>query len=121
MNIALWIVQVLLGALFIFAGGYKLILPLDELVRASGMPGWFILFISVAELLGGIGLLLPALTGIKPWLTPLAAAGLTIIMIGATVVSLPQGMGALMPAVTGALCAFVAYGRGLVVPHRARA
>jgi hypothetical protein len=120
MKVALWIVQVLLGGLFIFAGGYKLILPLEELVKASGMPGWFILFISVAELLGGIGLLLPGLTGIKPWLTPLAAAGLVIIMIGATVVSLPQGLGALMPAVTGLLCAFVAYGRSSVAPHRAR-
>jgi uncharacterized membrane protein YphA (DoxX/SURF4 family) len=119
-NIALWIVQVLLGGLFIFAGGFKLTLPTEELVQASGMPGWFILFISVVELLGGIGLLVPALTGIKPWLTPLAAAGLAVIMIGATVVSLPQGIGALMPAVIGALCAFVAYGRVRVAPHRAR-
>ena len=121
MNIALWIVQVLLAGLFIFAGGFKLMLPIDELVKQSGMSAWFIRFISIAELLGGIGLLLPGLTGIKPWLTPLAAAGLVVIMIGATVVSVPAGpMAALMPFVTGVLCAFVAYGRGRVVPHRAR-
>jgi hypothetical protein len=120
MNVALWIVQVLLGALFIFGGGFKLTLPVEELVKATGMPGWFMVFISIAELLGGIGLLVPALTGIMPGLTPLAAAGLVIIMIGATIVSLPQGLGALMPLVTGLLAAFVAYGRWRLAPHRAR-
>ena len=73
---ALWVVQMLLGALFVFAGVVKLMMPLESLVKEVGMPGWFILFISVAELLGGIGLVLPALLRIKPGLTPLAAAGL---------------------------------------------
>ena len=116
MNIALWIVQVLLAGLFLFGGGVKLMMPIAELTQQTGMPAWFIRFISIAELLGGLGILLPALLRIKPGLTPLAAAGLVIIMIGATVISLPQGVTALMPAVTGLLAAFVAYGRWRLVP-----
>jgi hypothetical protein len=120
-NVALWIVQVLLGGLFIFGGVAKLLMPVDELVKATGLSGSFMRFISVAELLGGLGLILPGALGIKPGLTPLAAAGLFIIMIGATVISMPQGIGALMPALTGVLAALVAYGRWQVLPHRARA
>jgi uncharacterized membrane protein YphA (DoxX/SURF4 family) len=114
---ALWVVQVLLGALFVFAGVMKLMMPLESLVKEVGMPGWFILFISVAELLGGLGLILPALLRIKPSLTPLAAAGLVVIMIGAVVLSFPKGPAAwVMPLVVGILAAFVAYGRWRVAP-----
>ena len=116
MNIALWIIQALLAALFLLAGGTKLILPIDEMTRQMpiALPGWFLRFIGAAELLGGLGLVLPWLTGIKPKLTPLAAAGLVIIMIGATVLTLMTGeiLMALFPLVVGILCAFVAYGRG---------
>src|SRR6266536_39236 len=80
MNRALWIVQGLLAPLFLFAGGAKLAMPLDELAAQTGLPGPFIVFISVAELLGAIGLILPGLLRIRPGLTPLAAAGLVIIM-----------------------------------------
>jgi len=86
LSIVLWIVQVLLALLFIFAGGMKLVMPLEKLAGPPGsvvLPGAFVRFIGVAELLGGIGLVLPALLRIKPGLTPLAAAGLVIIMIGA--------------------------------------
>ena len=71
----------------------------------------------MAETLGGIGLILPALLRIKPVLTPLAAAGLTIIMVGATVISAKGGLkAALFPLVAGLLAAFVAYGRWRLWP-----
>ena len=115
MNIALWIIQGLLAALFLFAGGMKLIMPIEEMTKQMAMPGWFLRFIGVAELFGGFGLVLPWWLHIKPMLTPLAAAGLVIVMIGAVVVTLMAGGGvtALMPAVVGILLAFVAYKRGI--------
>jgi uncharacterized membrane protein YphA (DoxX/SURF4 family) len=116
MNIALWIIQALLAALFVFAGATKLIMSIEEMTQQMpiALPGWFLRFIGVAELLGGLGLVFPWLTGIQPKLTPLAAAGLVIIMIGATVLTLMTGeiAMALFPLVVGILCAFVAYGRG---------
>ena len=113
MNVALWIVQGLLAALFLFAGGAKLVLPLDQMAGPVALPGWFLRFLGVAEVLGALGLVLPGLLRIRPGLTPLAAAGLVIIMIGATVVTLAGGMVAvaLMNLVVALLAAFVAYGR----------
>jgi hypothetical protein len=113
MNYALWIVQTLLAAIFLFSGGTKLILPLEELTGQMPLPGLFVRFIGVAEVLGAIGLILPWLLRIRPGLTPLAAVGLVIIMIGATVLTLAGGDGALalIPLVVGLLSAFVAYGR----------
>jgi hypothetical protein len=124
MNIALWIIQGLLGALFSFAGGMKLITPIEEMTQQIAMPGWFLRFIGVAELFGAVGLILPWLLRIRPLLTPLAGAGLTVIMIGATVLTLIMGdiPMALIPLVTGLLCVFVAYGRWrLTPPARAQA
>jgi len=120
MNVALWIIQVLLAALFLFAGGMKLVLPLDKLTGPVAIPGWFLRFIGVVEVLGAIGLILPALLRIRPGLTPLAAAGLVIIMIGATVIGLATGdvMMVLIPLLIGLLAAFVAYGRWRVAPLR---
>ena len=85
MNVALWIVQALLALLFLFAGGMKLVMPIEELTKQMplALPGWFIRFIGVVEVLGALGLILPWLTGIRPGLTPLAAAGLVILMAGA--------------------------------------
>jgi uncharacterized membrane protein YphA (DoxX/SURF4 family) len=113
MNIALWIVQGLLALLFLFAGGTKLVLPIAEMTRDIAMPGAFLRFIGVAEVLGGLGLVLPGLTGIRPGLTPLAAAGLAIIMVGATVISFAVGgvAGALLPLAVGLALGFVIYGR----------
>ena len=113
MNVALWIVQGLLAALFLFAGGAKLVLPLDQMAGPVALPGWFLRFLGVAEVLGAFGLVLPGLLRIRPGLTPLAAAGLVIIMIGAMVVTLVGGMVAvaLMNLVVALLAAFVAYGR----------
>src|SRR2546429_8756631 len=91
MTYALWIVQGLLAALFLFAGGMKLVLPLDKLTGPFPLPGWFIRFIGVCEVLGALGLVVPGLFRIRRGLTPLAAAGLVIIMIGATVITLIGG------------------------------
>lgn len=112
-NIVLWILQVLLALLFLFAGGTKLVLPIEEMTKDVAMPGWFLRFIGVAEVLGGLGLILPGLTGIRPGLTPLAAAGLVVIMIGATALSFATGgpATALIPLVCGLLLAFIGYER----------
>jgi uncharacterized membrane protein YphA (DoxX/SURF4 family) len=121
MNVALWIVQVLLAAEFIFSGVMKFVTPVEEMTRQMAMPGWFLHFIGAAEVLGGLGLILPGLFGIRPGLAPLAAAGLVVIMIGATVVTLMIGGGimVLIPFVTGVLAAFVAYGRWRILPYAA--
>jgi hypothetical protein len=113
MNVALWIVQGLLAALFLFAGGTKLVLPIEEMTKQMPMPGWFLRFIGVAEVLGALGLVLPWLLQIRPGLTPLAAAGLMIIMIGATVITILTGdtAMAMFPLLVGIFCVFVVYGR----------
>ena len=118
MNTVLWIIQVLLALLFLFTGVIKLILPIEEMTKQMAMPGLFLRFLGVAEVLGGLGLILPGLFRIKTWLTPLAAALLTIIVIGATVLTLMVGGGAtaLLPLVTTLLTAFVAYGRWRIAP-----
>ena len=113
MNIVLWIVQALLAALFLFAGGVKLVLPAEALVGPVPLPILFLRFIGVCEVLGAVGLILPGLLRIKTGLVPLAASGLVIIMIGATVITLMGGMvaTALIPLTVGILSAFVAYRR----------
>ena len=82
------------------------------------LSGLFLRFIAVCEVLGAIGVVRPALLRKWPGLTPLAAAGLIIIMIGATVLTLMMGQGlvALFPFVVGLLAVFVAYGRWKLVP-----
>ena len=117
---ALWIVQGLLAVLFLFAGGMKLILPLEKLTGPIPVPGLFMRFIGVAEVLGALGLILPGLLRIRPGLTPLAAAGLVIIMIGAIAVTLRGGdlVAAMISLVVDLLAAFVAYGRWRLTPHR---
>ena len=119
MTYALWIVQGLLALIFLFAGGMKLVLPLEVLTVQMPMPGLFVRFIGVAEALGAIGLILPGLLRIRPGLTPLAAAGLVLIMLGATVLTLTGDdvAQALIPLVVGLLAAFVAYGRWRLAPH----
>ena len=123
MTYALWIVQSLLALLFLFAGGMKLVLPLEQLAGPITLPGPLLRFIGVAEVLGGLGLILPGLLRIRPGLTPLAAAGLVIIMLGAIVLTLVAGLVAvaLISLVVGLLAAFVAYGRWRLAPHPGRA
>jgi len=112
-NRTLWIIQGLLAALFLFGGVTKLVMPIEVLTQQSHLPGWFLRFIGVAEVAGALGLILPGITHIRPRLTSLAAAGLVIIMIGATVVTVAGGAiaPALFPAIVGVLLGFVAYGR----------
>ncbi|HXV78383.1 MAG TPA: DoxX family protein [Candidatus Binatia bacterium] len=122
MNVALWIVQVLLALLFFFTGGMKLLMPVEEMTQQIPMPGWFLRFIGVCEVLGAFGLILPWLLRIRPGLTPLAAAGLVIVMIGAVAVTLASGevASALIPLVVGILAAFVACGRWRLSPLSAK-
>lgn len=122
MNTVLWIVQGLLAALFLFGGVMKLVMPLEQMQGPVPLPGLFLRFIGVVETLGGLGLILPGLLRIRPGLTPLAAAGLVIIMIGATVIGLKTGdVGmTLIPFVVGLFAAFVAYGRWRLAPIQGR-
>jgi hypothetical protein len=113
MNVLLWIIQGLLALLFLFAGGMKLVLPVEAMSGPVSLPGPFLRFIGVAEVLGAIGLILPWLLQIRPALTPLAAAGLVIIMTGATWLTALGGTVAptLVPLFVGLLLACIAYGR----------
>jgi hypothetical protein len=119
MDRALWIVQWALALLFLWAGGMKLVLPLEQLAGPVALPGSFLRFIGIAEALGAIGLIVPGLLRIQTFLVPLAAVGLVIIMIGATVITLAGGTVALalIPLVVGFLALFVAYGRWRLAPH----
>jgi hypothetical protein len=121
LSVVLWVLQGLLGVLFALASGLpKLILPLDTLPMPIPLPEPFLRFIGVAEVLGGLGLILPGLLRIRPGLTPLAAAGLVLVTIGATVYQLAAGQpeSAVFAVVLGLLAAFVAYGRWRLAPHR---
>ena len=116
MNIVLWIIQILLALLFLFAGITKLfpIIPMPPPPPNMWMPPmWFLKFIGLCELLGALGLVLPGLFRRQQYLTVWAAIGLTIIMIGAVVVSvMTMGVAAgVTPLIVGLLCVFVAYGR----------
>ncbi len=119
LHYTLWTFQVLLALLFLFAGIMKLVTPAEKLAAlAPQFSVNFMRFIGVVETLGGLGMVLPGLLKIKTGLTPLAAAGLVIVMIGAVVVSY-QTMGVkgvAVPLVTGIVAAFVAYGRWRLVP-----
>lgn len=111
--VLLWIVQGLLAALFLFAGGMKLVMPIAAMTKEIALPGPFLRFIGVAEIAGALGLVLPGLLRTRPLLTPLAAAGLVVIMIGAASLTLVSGgaAAALVPMFVGVLCASVVYGR----------
>jgi uncharacterized membrane protein YphA (DoxX/SURF4 family) len=118
MNIVLWIIQILLALLFLFAGGTKLFMSEAALTQMAPpnsimLPILLLRFIGLCEVLGALGLILPGITRIRRGLTPLAACGLLIIMIGAVVTTV-MGLGAaaaITPLVAGVLCALVAYGR----------
>jgi uncharacterized membrane protein YphA (DoxX/SURF4 family) len=119
MNIALWILQVLLAALFLWHGALFAAPPPEmvEMMNAQVPPGLRV-FIGVAELLAAVGLILPAATRILPQLTPLAAAGLAIVTASATVFHLTRGEGgsAGFAAIVCALVSVVAYARWKVRP-----
>jgi hypothetical protein len=123
MNVVLWIGQVVMGLAFLFVGGNKIFR--QERSRAikgmewmAAVPARLITFIGVCEVLGGLGLVLPAATGILPWLTPLAAGLLTLVMALAAGFHArrrePNNLSANL--VLGVLTALIALGRWLVVP-----
>ena len=121
MNIVLWILQVLLGVVFVLAGvmhGFRQEQAKQRMVWMQDVSSGVLTFIGTAEILGGIGLVLPALTNIWPVLTPLAAAGLAIIMILAAIFHYRRGETSRIGVnlVLAALAAFVAYGRFVLVP-----
>jgi hypothetical protein len=114
-NTALWIFQGVLAAMFLLAGIPKLVMSAAQMTAPGPiqLPVTFIRFIGVCEILGAIGMILPGATGIRPGLTPLAGAGLVVIMVGATVVNIVNGMAtlAILTIVLGLMAAFVVYGR----------
>jgi uncharacterized membrane protein YphA (DoxX/SURF4 family) len=112
-TVTLWTVQILLAFIFLLAGSMKLILPIEMMTVQMPLPGQLLRFIGVCEVAGALGLILPGLTRIQRRLTPLAACGLVVIMVGAVVFTLASqgGAGAVVPLVVGGLAACVAYGR----------
>ena len=126
MNIAIWVVQVLLAVFFILFGFMKAFLPIDSIADQMSfvldVPEALVRFIGVAEIAGALGLILPAITRILPWLTIAAAGGLGTIMILAFIfgVSRDEIPNAVINIVVLALLAFIAYGRWKLVPISAR-
>ena len=119
MNVTLWVLQVLLAVAFLAHGWFFLFPPaaMVDVMNASILPA-FRLFIGVAEVLAGVGLTLPGITRVLPWLIPSAAAGLMIVMIGATILHATRGEigSAITTALLFVMAAFVAYMRWKVTP-----
>ena len=123
MNIVLWILQVLLAAAFVAHGWFFLWPPASYVDQMNAsLPRWFQLFLGVAEIAAGIGLTLPGLTRIMPWLVWCAAGGIMIVMISATVYHLIRGeiSAAVITFVLLAMASYVAYMRRFAMPIHAR-
>jgi len=122
LHISLWIAQILLAAMFFMTGLMKLMLPIDTLAAQMQWPGqvpaWLVRFIGLAEVLGGLGLLLPSLLRRSPVLTGWAALGLVLVMVLAAVFHLFRGESPMIPLnlMIGLLAAFVAWGRFKAAP-----
>lgn len=122
MNMALWVVQGLLAAAYLLAGLMKVSQPIDSLGKSMGwtrdLPPAFVRFIGAAEGLGAIGLILPQVTGILPWMTIVAAVGLVVVQVSAAIFHASRREASALPvnAVLLVLAAFVAYGRLAIVP-----
>ena len=121
MNIILWILQFLLGIYFFLIGVMHFIVPPNlppPMHWMYELPTWLHYFSGTAEILGGLGLILPGVTRIQTRLTPLAAFGLVLVMIGAVIYHIPRGevTNLVTNIVLAALLAFVAYGRLRLVP-----
>jgi putative oxidoreductase len=126
LHAALWIVQGLLFLAFGMAGALKTLTPLDELAVkmawVHALPGWVVRFIGGCELSGALGLILPSVSRIRPGLTPLAAAGLVVVMALAMAVHVSRGELGVLPInlVLGGMALFVAWGRWRRAPILAR-
>ncbi len=119
MNIALWVLQVLLALAFLAHGVMLLNPPAELLVLMNQiMSTAFRLFLGVAEVLAAVGLTLPGITRIMPWLVPCAAAGVMIVMISATILHLSRGeiTSAITTVILLILSTYVAYMRWKVKP-----
>jgi hypothetical protein len=124
MNVVLWILQVLLAAAFLAHGVLFLAPPPDiAVLMNASMPRWFQLFLGVAEIMAAVGLTLPGLTRILPWLVSWAAVGIMIVMVSATVYHVVRSeiSSAVITFLLLAMATFVAYMRARVLPIRARA
>ena len=123
MNILLWVLQVLLAVAF-FAHGWMFLFPPASIAAQmnAALPRWFQLFLGVAEILAAVGLTLPGLTRIQPWLVPCAAAGVMFVMVNATFYHIVRNemSSAVITAVLLAVATFVAYMRWRVLPIAAR-
>ena len=123
MNILLWVLQVLLALAF-FAHGSLFLFPPAAMVDQmnASLPRWFQLFLGVAEVLAAVGLTLPGLTRIQPWLVSCAAAGVMIVMISATIFHLVRGevSSAVTTIALLAMATFIAYMRWRIAPIRPR-
>jgi uncharacterized membrane protein YphA (DoxX/SURF4 family) len=119
MNIVLWVRQALLAAAFL-AHGLLFLFPSAEILEKMNevIPPAFRIFLGVAEVLAAIGLTLPGITRILPWLVSCAAAGLMIVMVGATILHTTRGeiSSAITTAILFVLLTFVAYMRWKVKP-----
>ena len=124
MNIVLWVLQVLLAVAF-FAHGWLFLWPPAAMAAQMNatLPRWFQLFLGVAEVLAAVGLTLPGLTRILPWLVSWAAGGIMIVMVSATVWHAVRGeiSSAIVTLVLLAMATFVAYMRLRVRPIPPRA
>ena len=124
LSIALWTCQGLLAIVFVMTGSMKLLMPADMLEAQTPLPLALVRVIGVCELAGALGLVLPGLLRIRPSLTPLAAAGLVVLMTFATILTpimlTPDPVLMLVPATVGLLAAFVGYGRLRLAPLRSR-
>ena len=121
MNVALWAAAIVLAVVFLTAGVMKVFRyeqARQQLPWVKDAPRGLVTFIGIVEILGAVGLILPAVTGILPWLTPLAALGLALVMIpaGALHVSRHEYSSIGMNLVLMLLAIFVAYGRVTLVP-----
>lgn len=122
MKYGLWILQALLAFAFLAAGGMKLVMPIETLEAQMGFvsytPEFLVRFIGLAELTGAVGLIVPAALRIKPWLTPLAAGGLGLVMVLAVGLHISRAEWAQVgpPIVLLVLLGMVAYGRTKVLP-----
>ena len=119
MNIVLWVLQVLLAVAFA-AHGWLMLSPPPEIAvqMNASMPRWFQLFIGVSEVLAAVGLILPGLTRILPWLVTWAAGGIMIVMVSATAFHVMRGemSSAATTLVLLVMATYVAYMRHRVLP-----
>ena len=124
LSVSLWTLQALLALLFVMTGAMKVLMPTDMLEAQSRLPVIVARFVGLCELAGALGLILPGLLRIRPILTPLAAAGLVVLMICATILTpiliSPDPVVMLLPAAVGVVAAFIGYARLRLAPLRAR-